>query len=45
MQYLTILAVVTTLLQNAVPQTIDPTTVDDVTKGLFDEKLEISPGV
>ncbi|KAI4271775.1 MAG: hypothetical protein L6R38_006780 [Xanthoria sp. 2 TBL-2021] len=32
MQYLTILAVVTTLLQNAVPQTIDPTTVDDVTK-------------
>lgn len=43
MQYLTILAVVTTLLHNAVPQTIDPTTVDEATKGLFDGKLETSP--
>lgn len=44
MQYLAILAVVVTLLfPNAVPQTIDPATVDEGTKGLFDESIGDQP--
>ena len=45
MQHLTILAVVfTLLLQTAVPQIIDPSTVDPGTKGRFDVKLVDEPG-
>lgn len=44
MQYLAILAVVVTLFfPNAVPQTIDPSTVDEGTKGSFYETIGDKP--
>ncbi len=44
MQYLAILAVIVTLLfPNAFPQTIDPSTVDEGTKGSFDESIGDKP--